>query len=351
MVLRLRLLSLSALLAVSLGAPAIQAAPARNTIVATGKVSTAKRSRPTRLARIGRRMRARGRLFRRSLRHRGAQVKNKIALVKSRVVGGGKAVVRGAGKLRSMAGNLARATPGALKKAARWSKKHPGKAAGIALGTAAMFATVFWAAPALSAGVSSWLTPLVGKSAAGIFGIASGGALASGARSLLVHSTPMVLGVDPFNKRQLAVDVGMSSGFGFAGFAQAAAMRQITGLTGVGGLALFATNAVGLIGYEVFKDYLQNRMRSKVANDPKSFRQIWKSSLTMETASNLHRCIPGLGLETNFAAKIIGDLGGTIWWDRIVNSRNDKAAKGPVTAKTRRQQKTAHQAAHDALTE
>ncbi len=109
-------------------------------------------------------------------------------------------------------------------------------------------------------------------------------------------------------------------------------------------MVLFGANAVGLIGYEIGKDYLQNRIRNRVASDPKSFKKIWKSSLLMETASNLHRCIPGLGLETNFGAKIIGDLGGTIWWDRIVNSRNaDKAKAGQPRPNTHH--------VHDALTE
>jgi len=179
----------------------------------------------------------------------------------------------------------------AVKKGAKWSKAHPGKALGIGLGTCAMFATVFCVAPALSAGVAGCLAPTLGQTAASVVGTASGGALACGARSLLVHSTPMVLGFDPFNARQLATDVSMSGTFGFFGFAH---------------------------------------------------------SLLMETASNIHRCIPGLGLETNFGAKIIGDLGGTIWWDRIVNSRNDGPKAKPGAGQ---RQAPANQHVHDALTE
>jgi ElaB/YqjD/DUF883 family membrane-anchored ribosome-binding protein len=220
-------------------------------------------------------------------------------------------------------------TVAAAKQAGRWAKKHPAKAVGLGLGAVAMFGTVFYVAPALSAGISGCLTPVIGETAAGVVGTASGGALACGSRSLLVHTTPMVAGVDPFNAKQLATDVGMSSTFGFFGFAQAATLRTITGSLGASGLGLFAANYVGLVGYELLKDYLQNRIRNRVANDPKSFREIWKSSLLMESASNIHRCIPGLHLETNFGAKIIGDLGGTIWWDRIVNKRNAPKKQQP----------------------
>lgn len=237
----------------------------------------------------------------------------------------------GAASRKAFAGAAA-----AAKSAGRWARKHPAKAVGLGLGTVAMFGTVFYLAPALSTGVATCLSPVVGETAAGIIGTASGGALACGSRSLLVHATPMVTGVDPFNARQLTTDVSMSSTFGFFGFAQAAALRSLTSGLGATGLGLLAANYVGLVGYEVGKDYLQNRIRNRVANDPKRFRDIWKSSLLMETASNLHRCIPGLGLETSFGAKIVGDLGGTIWWDRIVNKRN----KTP---------KNAH--VHDAITE
>ncbi|MCA9672003.1 MAG: hypothetical protein KC503_40695 [Myxococcales bacterium] len=216
------------------------------------------------------------------------------------------------------------------KKAGRWVKNNPGKAAAVGVGAAAMFGVVFYAAPALSTAIGTWLTPVAGKTAADIAGVAAGGALASGSRSLLVHSTPMLLKIDPLNVKQLATDVGMSSGFGFVGFAHAATLRSLTRGLGATGVGLFAVNAVGLIGYEMFKDYLQNRIRNRVANDPKRFRDIWKGSLAMETASNLHRCIPGLGLETNFAAKIIGDLGGTIWWDRLINKRNKTAGAAPT---------------------
>jgi len=102
----------------------------------------------------------------------------------------------------------------------------------------------------------------------------------------------MVLGVDPFNARQLATDVSMSSSFGFLGFAQAAVLRSISGKRGLGGLTLFGANVVGLVGYELGQDYLQNRIRNGVASDPKRYGEIWNSSLPMETATNLHRCIP-----------------------------------------------------------
>lgn len=244
---------------------------------------------------------------------------------------------------RERAGKVLQGTVAAARQAGRWARKHPAKAIGLGLGTVAMFGTVFYVAPALSAGISSCLAPVLGETAAGVVGTASGGALACGARSLLVHSTPMVLKVDPFNARQLATDVGMSSTFGFFGFAQAATLRTVTGSLGVSGPGLFAANYVGLVGYELLKDYLQNRIRNRVANDPKRFRDIWKSSLLMETASNLHRCIPGLNLETNFGAKIVGDLGGTIWWDRIVNQRN--------TPKKARPARPGNRHIHDAITE
>ncbi len=234
----------------------------------------------------------------------------------------GQRLKRGCKKACEVGKRLGAATKRGAIKGTRWARKHPLKALGLGLGTAAMLTSVFYAAPLLSGAVSTWLTPHLGVTTANILGIASGGALASGSRSLLVHSTPMVIGLDPFNRKQLATDVGMSSAFGFGGFAQAAGLRQLTMFTGAGGLALFGINAVGLIGYEVGKDYFQNRIRNRVATDPKSFRKIWKSSLVMETVSNLHRCIPGLGLETNFGAKILGDIGGTIWWDRIINKRN-----------------------------
>jgi hypothetical protein len=217
------------------------------------------------------------------------------------------------------------------KKAIQWSRKHPRQAIGLGVGTAAMFATVFFVAPALSAGVAQALTPMVGKTMASILGTATGGALACGSRSTLVHITPMVTGVDPFNAKQLSTDVAMSSTFGFFGFAQAAALKSFSGPLASSWFGLFAANYVGLVGYELAKDYLQNRIRNRVANDPKKFKEIWKSSLMMETASNLHRCIPGLGLETNFGAKIIGDLGGTIWWDRIVNKRNKPHVEHALT--------------------
>lgn len=255
----------------------------------------------------------------------------------------GQRLQRGCKKACEVGKRLGAATKQGAIKGARWARKHPLKALGLGLGTAAMLTTVFYAAPLLSGAVSSWLAPQLGATTANILGIASGGALASGSRSLLVHSTPMVIGVDPFNRKQLATDVGMSSAFGFGGFAQAAGLRQLTMLTGASGLALFGANAVGLIGYEVAKDYFQNRLRNRVANDPKSFREIWKSSLVMETVSNLHRCIPGLGLETNFGAKILGDIGGTIWWDRIINKRNDSGVKPKPTGQ--------QAAAHTALTE
>ena len=160
----------------------------------------------------------------------------------------------------------------AVKKGARWSKAHPGKALGIGLGTCAMFATAFCVAPALSAGVAGCLAPTIGQTAASVVGTASGGALACGARSLLVHSTPMVLGVDPFNARQLGTDVSLSSTFGFFGFAQAAFLKSLGAGLGLSGLALFGANAVGLIGYEIGKDYLQNRIRNRVATDPKKLQ-------------------------------------------------------------------------------
>jgi hypothetical protein len=221
-----------------------------------------------------------------------------------------------------------------VTQACRWARQHPRQAIGIGAGAAAMFAVVFVAAPAVSASVASWLAPVLGKTAAGIVGTGAGGAVACGSRSLLVHSTPMVTGVDPWNGRQLAADVGMSCGFGFVGFGQAAALKGLTTAVGAGGLPLFALNAVGLVGYELGKDFIQNRARSRVANDPKPFRQIWRKALLMELATNLHRCIPGLGLETSFSAKIAGDLGGTIWWDRIINKRNKTsaaAARGALT--------------------
>jgi hypothetical protein len=230
----------------------------------------------------------------------------------------------------------------------RWVKAHPKQAIGFGMGTAAMLTTAFYAAPALSAAMAAWLTPTVGSTAASILGTASGGALACGARSLLVHATPMITGVDPFNARQLSADVAMSSTFGFFGFAQAAMLKSLTSLSGASGVGLFATNAVGLIGYEMFKDYLQNRIRNPVANDPKPFKKIWHKSLLMETASNLHRCIPGLNLETNYLAKVMGDLGGTIWWDRIINKRNPENMGKSLRP---RQMDHSIRAAHHALTE
>jgi hypothetical protein len=214
----------------------------------------------------------------------------------------------------------------------KWVRQHPRQTLGIGVGAAAMFGVVFWAAPALGAGVTSWLTPLVGKTAGSVLGTAAGGALASGSRSLLVFATPMLTGVDPFNKRQLATDVGMSAGFNFLGFANAAALKSAAAVTGLDGAGLFALNVAGLVGFELGKDYAQNRIRNRVATAPKPFRQIWRKSLVMEVTTNLHRCIPGLGMETNYGAKILGDLGGTIWWDRIVNKRNpqDAAARAAL---------------------
>ena len=231
-------------------------------------------------------------------------------------------LVEGGRRARQTGARAFKGAVPAAKKAGRWARKHPAKAVGLGLGAVAMFGTVFYLAPALSAGIGSCLSPVLGETAAGIVGTASGGALACGSRSLLVYSSPMVLGVDRFNAKQLGTDVTMSSTFGFFGFAQAAVLRSTTGAMGVTGLGLFAANYVGLVGYEVFKDYLQNRIRNRVANDPKRFRDIWTSSLVMESVSNLHRCIPGLNLETSFGAKVVGDLGGAIWWDRIVNKHN-----------------------------
>lgn len=232
----------------------------------------------------------------------------------------------------------------ACKTAVRWVKTHPREAIGISAGAVAMLGTAFYAAPALSAAVAAWLTPTIGTTAATVVGTATGGAMACGARSLLVHTTPMALRVDPFNARQLSTDVAMSSTFGFFGFAQAALIKTLTGMTGASGLGLMATNAVGLVGYEMLKDYMQNRIRNPVANDPKPFSKIWHKSLLMETASNLHRCIPGLNLETNYMAKVLGDLGGTIWWDRIINKRNPGKRAGQDLDHSIR-------AAHQALTE
>jgi hypothetical protein len=261
----------------------------------------------------------------------------------------GHCVMEGARKLKQVKPRaVMKKTGAALKQGVKWSREHPGKALGLGLGTAAMFATVFCVAPAVSAGVAGCLTPVLGQTGATIAGTAAGGALACGSRSLLVHSTPMLLKIDPFNARQLATDTAMSATFGFFGFAQAAFLKTLTG--GMGSwLALLAANYVGLVGYELGKDYLQNRIRNRVANDPKSFKEIWKSSLIMETASNLHRCIPGLGLETHFGAKILGDLGGTIWWDRIVNKRNQPhKGQGPGPG---RGQGPDNGHVHDALTE
>ncbi len=237
------------------------------------------------------------------------------------------------------------------KAGAKWARENPAKAVGIGLGTAAMFGTAFFVAPALSGAVAQWATPIVGKTVGSILGTATGGALACGSRSLLVHVTPMVAKVDPFNAKQLATDTGMSATFGFFGFAQAAALKGVTAMAGVSGVGLFATNAIGLIGYEIGKDYLQNRIRNRVASDPKKFKDIWKSSLKMETVSNIARCIPGLNLETNFGAKVVGDIGGTIWWDRIVNERNpaNKRAKPPRPIRSHQPQTVGH--VHDALTE
>lgn len=204
-----------------------------------------------------------------------------------------------------------------------WCRENPRTTAGLVLGTAAMFTVVFWVAPLLTAGFSSLLAPSLGLTVAAIVGTAIGGGLASGTRSLLVHITPMLTGVDPFNRKQLLIDVGMSATFGFFGFAQAAALTSVVTALGVSGFPLFLVTATGLIGYEVLKDFLQNTIRNQWANDPKSFKDIWLQSLSMETMTNVHRCIPGLDLATNFGAKVVADLLGTVWWDRIVNTRNE----------------------------
>ena len=236
------------------------------------------------------------------------------------------------------------------RKVIEFAKQHPGRAAAIGTGAVAIAAVALWAAPALAALVAEWLTPVMGAGAAKVVGVGVAGSLASGTRSAVVYSTPMLLGTEPVNKKQLAGDVSMSAGFGFTGFAQAQGLTMLTSAMGASGIGLMALNAIGLVGMEVFKDYIQNAGRNAMgtAGDPKSWTRsvdpktgkvregIWKETLLAETATNILRIIPGL--ETNFALKVGGDVAGTVWWDRIVNGRKksgepEAPAEAPIAGK------------------
>ena len=245
--------------------------------------------------------------------------------------------------VRDKALKIGRAVTATAAGVKAFAKEHPAKAAGLGLGAVGVFAVAFWAAPALSAVAAKWLLPVLGKTGAAIAGTATGGALTSGTRSLVVHSAPMVIGVDPVNARQLATDVSMSTGFGFLGFAQA---KMVTGLTRalrLPGVASMGVTAVLLVGWEVLKDYIQNHARNKVsATAPKCWtdsvdpvtgkqqRGICSESVVMETATNISRCIPGL--EASFVVKALADVTGTVWWDRILNKRGNAAPASSTVA-------------------
>lgn len=254
---------------------------------------------------------------RQRLRQRLRRAKPGAALATTTTTAGARA----ARAQRPIARAAARAVTG-VRALGRWMKAHPVITASLVVGFGAMLGVALVAAPALKVAVSGLLAPLFGASAAAIIGTGVGGALASGARSLMVYATPMAVGHDPWNKKQLAADVGMSAGFGFVGFAQAALLTAVTGSVVTGVVATGAAMLVGLVGWELVKDYLQIRIRNRVATYPKNFwdRKTFKRLATMEFLSNAHRALPGLG--TSYIAKVAGDLIGTVLYDRIVNARN-----------------------------
>jgi hypothetical protein len=239
-------------------------------------------------------------------------------------------------RLASAARDLPARLRGALVRAARWSRAHPVKAVSLATGAVAMLATAFWVAPALKIAVTAALEPLVGPGLAGIAGVGLGGALASGTRSLMVHVTPMSTGVDPWNSKQLAVDVGMSTGFGFIGFAQAAGMTALTDSIALGTAATAGTMLLTLVGYEMVKDFIQIKIRNRVASYPKNFsdRRTFTDLLAMETASNAARALPGMS--TVYWLKVVSDIAGTVWYDRSVNRHEDEEPRRKAAGATAR---------------
>jgi hypothetical protein len=216
------------------------------------------------------------------------------------------------------------------EKMVAWVKAHPKKAAIIMAGLLVGVLPISIAlAPFISATASAALVPLLGETGASIVGVGAGGALASGSRSLYVNSIPMhVLEVDPKNNKQLATDVSMSTAFGFLGFGQAEALALLAGAAaGAPVVAIIALNLIGLVGYEVAKDFVQNAIRNKVASDPKKFRDIAGSTATMETWSNGVRAFGGLG--TNYVLKVMLDIFSTLAWNRIVNKHNGPNKEDP----------------------
>jgi hypothetical protein len=205
----------------------------------------------------------------------------------------------------------------------KWVEAHPKKAAIIMAGLLAGVLPMTLAfAPLVSAIAISVLGPVIGGTAASIIGIGAGGALASGTRSLFVNAVPMhVLGIDEKNNKQLATDVGMSGAFGFLGFGQAQALATLGAAIGGAPVTLvIALNLVGLVGFEVAKDFVQNAIRNKVASQPKKFRDIAHSTVAMESWSNGIRAVPGLG--TNYLLKVAADILSSVVWNRIVNKQN-----------------------------
>jgi hypothetical protein len=195
-----------------------------------------------------------------------------------------------------------------------WVRTHPTEATVLGVGTLGMFATGLYVSPEIAQHVRDVADPHVGHTAAVMLGTASGGAVASGTRSLLVHAAPMITGIDPVNKKQLATDVAMSTGFNFPGFAVAEGLNLATGdMTPVARAASLFT---GLIGWEMAKDFMQMKLRSRFATVPKRFRDVWKELLVMEITSNAHRIF----FPTSFAAKQAGDVFGVAFYDRIVNN-------------------------------
>jgi hypothetical protein len=235
------------------------------------------------------------------------------------------ASIRAGGILRKTPGAVVRgvkASPSAVarggKLAATWIEQNPKTAIGLGAGVVAMFGMVLYVAPVVQGVVAGVLTEPLGVTVAAIVGTAFGGALASGSRSLAVYGTPMALGVERFNPKQLATDVSLSTGFGFVGFAQAASLAYLTTKIGaIGAIGVGVVTFAGLIGYEMLKDFLQLQVRNRVANNPKRFRDIGGQLLVVETLSNAHRALPGLS--TSFTAKVLGDLIGGVLLERVVN--------------------------------
>ncbi len=226
------------------------------------------------------------------------------------------------------------------EKAKAWFKADPRRkwmlpVVCLAGGGVLLFA--YSAAPLISAGLASWLTPTLGASAAKAIGAGIAGSTSSALGSLWAHGFPMALRIDPVHPRQLATDVGLSAGFNLLGFAQANLVKQAAAaVTGWGGMAAELAFAGGyLVGWEMIKHRAENHLRNDLGHptDPKHFwrvseeaaargeKPIWGKTLLMILATNAHRfLVPGL--EDNALAKVAGDAVGRPWWDRIVNARN-----------------------------